>query len=167
MKLGFLNRKVIRPLLELLRQGATPEKLALSVALGFVFGLLPAIGWNTAMCAIVAFMWKLNLPAIQLVNYSLYPLQLALLLPFFRLGERVFRAPHLPVSIPQIYAMVHSDLWGAVRLLWSTTWHAVAVWALLAPLVSASIYFALVPAFRRVVQRHRASLATDHAQAHE
>lgn len=159
MKLGLLNRKVIRPLLELLRQGATPEKLALSVALGVVFGLLPAIGWNTAMCALAAFLCKLNLPAIQLVNYSLYPIQLALILPFFRMGERLFRAPHLPVSIPQIYALIHTSVWDAVRLLWTTTWHALVVWALLAPFVSVAVYFALVPAFRRVVRRQRASLS--------
>lgn len=164
MKFSFLNRKVIRPLLELLRQGATPEKLALSVALGVVFGLVPAIGWNTAMCAIVAFVWKLNLPAIQLVNYSLYPVQLALILPFFRLGEKLFRAPHLPLNVPQIYAMIHTDMWGAIRLLWGTTWHAITVWALLAPFVAAVVYFALVPAFRRVIQRQRASLSADQVE---
>ena len=163
MKLGFLHRKIVHPLLELLRQGATPEKLALSVALGVVFGLIPAIGWNTAMCALVAFIWKLNLPAIQLVNYSLYPIQVILILPFFRLGEKVFRAPHLPLSVPQMYAMIHANWWDAVRLLWTTTWHAVIVWAVLAPFVSAAVYFALVPALRQVVRRERASLPTSRA----
>ena len=160
MKLGFLHRKIIRPLLELLRQGATPEKLALSIALGVVFGLIPAIGWNTAMCALAAFIWKLNLPAIQLVNYSLYPVQIALIVPFFRLGERVFRAPHLPLSASQMYAMIHANRWDAIRLLWTTAWHAVIVWAVLAPFVSAAVYFALVPALRQVVRRERASLPT-------
>ena len=163
MKLGFLHRKIVHPLLELLRQGATPEKLALSVALGVVFGLIPAIGWNTAMCALVAFIWKLNLPAIQLVNYSLYPIQVILILPFFRLGERVFRAPHLPLSVSQMYAMIHATRWDAVRLLWTTTWHAVVVWAVLAPFVSAAVYFALVPALRQVVRRERTSVPTSRA----
>lgn len=161
MKIGFLNRKLVRPLLELLRQGATPEKLALSVALGVVFGLIPVIGWNTALCAIVAVVWKLNLPAIQLVNYAVYPAQLALILPLFRLGEIVFRAPHLPIRVTQIYVMVHTNLWISIRLLWSTTWHAVAVWALLAPFVCAAIYFSLVPAFRKVARLERAAVPRD------
>ena len=61
MTKGFLTRKLIRPLLELLRQGVTPEKLALSIALGAVFGMLPALGCNTALCALIVLLWGLNL----------------------------------------------------------------------------------------------------------
>jgi uncharacterized protein (DUF2062 family) len=154
---GFLSRKLIRPLLELLRQGATPEKLALSIALGAVFGLLPAIGCNTTLCALIALIWRLNLPAIQLVNYFLYPLQIALLIPFFRLGEKLFRAPHLPLSVSQIYAFAHANLWGAIQLLWTTTWHAMVAWALLAPFAAALLYFLLVPALRGVLKQVRAA----------
>jgi uncharacterized protein (DUF2062 family) len=154
---GFLSRKLFRPLLELLRQGATPEKLALSIALGAVFGLLPAIGCNTTLCALIALVWRLNLPAIQLVNYFLYPLQIALLIPFFRLGEKLFGAPHLPLSVSQISAFAHANLWGAIQLLWTTTWHAMVAWALLAPFAAALLYFLLVPAFRRVLKHLHAT----------
>ena len=150
---GYLTRKVIRPLLELLRQGATPEKLSLSIALGAVFGMLPAIGWNTALCALIALIWRLNLPAIQMVNYFVYPLQIALLIPFFRLGELLFRAPHLPLSVSQIYGMTRTDLWGAIKLLWTTTWHALVVWMLVAPFVAALLYLLLLPGFRRVLKK--------------
>lgn len=152
MRNGFLYRRLIGPVLDLLRQGTTPEKLALSLALGFVLGVFPAIGWNTTLCALIAFVWRLNLPAIQLTNYFLYPAQIALLLPFFRLGEKLFRARHLPISVPQIYQMAHANLWGAIRLLWSTTWHATVVWALMAPFFAAVLYFLLVPIFRRIVK---------------
>jgi len=154
---GFLTRKLFRPVLELLRQGATPEKLALSIALGAVIGLLPAIGCNTTLCALIALVWRLNLPAIQLINYFLYPLQIALLIPFFRLGEKLFRAPHLPLSVSQISAFAHVNLWGAVQLLWTTTWHAMVAWALLAPFAAALLYFLLVPTFRRLLKHLRAT----------
>ena len=157
---GFLTRKLIRPLLELLRQGVTPEKLALSIALGAVLGVLPAIGCNTALCALVALLLRLNLPAIQIVNYFLYPLQIVLLIPFFRLGERVFRATHLPVSVPQIYGMLHTNLWGSAKLLWTATWHAIAVWALFAPVAGALMYFLLVPALRYVLKKAHLPLLT-------
>ncbi len=41
---------------------------------------------------------------------------------------------------------------GAIKLLWNTTWHAVVVWALLAPFAIGLIYFVLLPIFRRAVK---------------
>src|SRR5690242_16181112 len=83
-----LKERLLQPVVDLLRQGVTPEKIALSMALGATLGVFPALGWTTILCAIAAFALRLNLPAIQLVNYLVYPAQLALLLPFFRLGEK-------------------------------------------------------------------------------
>jgi uncharacterized protein (DUF2062 family) len=158
MKDGFFYRRLVRPVLDLLRQGVTPEKLALSLALGVVLGVFPALGWTTTLCAIAAFVWGLNLPAIQIVNYFVYPAQIVLLIPFFRLGEKLFRAQHLPISVAQIYTMGHANLWGAIKFLWSTTWHAIVVWAMLAPFATAAIYFALAPLFRRVLARQGTAL---------
>src|SRR6202451_1966790 len=107
MKEGVVYRRLVRPVLDLLRQGVTPEKIALSLALGVALGVFPVLGSTTALCALAALVLRLNLPAIQIVNYFVYPLQIGLLIPFFRLGERLFRAPHLPLSVPQIYAMIH------------------------------------------------------------
>ena len=151
---NFFTRRLIRPILELLKQGATPEKIALSVALGITLGLFPALGWTTILCAIAAFALRLNLPAIQLVNYFMYPVQIALLLPFFRAGEKLFRAPHLPISAPQIFTMIKSDLWGAIVFLWATTWHAMVAWALLAPVAVAILYFALATLMRHAARRY-------------
>ena len=153
MKESFFYRKLVKPLLDLLRQGVTPEKIALSVALGVVLGVFPALGWTTALCAIAAFALKLNLPAIQIVNYFMYPVQLALLLPFFRFGEKLFGAKHLPISVAQIFDLVHASLWNAIKLLWTTTWHAIIAWGLLAPLVVGLIYLGLTPLLRRALRR--------------
>jgi len=153
---GFFKRRVLQPIVELLRQGVTPEKMALSLALGAAFGAFPALGWTTSLCAIVALVLRLNLPAIQIVNYFMYPVQIALLLPFFRLGEKLFRAPHLPISVSQMYAMIHASVWGSIKLLWTTTWHAIVVWAMMAPLFVALLYAILVPLLRRVLRRQAA-----------
>lgn len=152
MRENFLQRRVVKPLLNLLRQGVTPEKLALSLALSATLAVIPAFGWSVWLCGFCAMAFGLNLPVMQAVNYFLYPAQIALLLPFFRLGEKLFRAPHLPLSVSQIYAMVHADLWGAIKFLWNTTWHAMVVWGLLAPFAAALMYFVLVPIFRRVAR---------------
>jgi uncharacterized protein (DUF2062 family) len=153
MSEGFLSRLLIRPLLDLLWQGVTPERIALSVALGVMLGVFPVLGSTTALCALAAFAWQLNLPAIQIVNYFVYPLQLLLLIPFFRLGETLFRAPHLPLSVPQIYAMIQANMGNAIRLLWTTTWHAIVVWCLVGPVCAAAIYAGLTPVLRRMVIR--------------
>jgi len=96
---------------------------------------------------------------MQLVNYPLYPAHIAWLAPSFRLGEKVFDAPHLPIRVLQIYAMIHADCWGAIRLLWTTRWHAITIWPVLAPFVCAGVYFAFLPAFHGVVRRQRAAVS--------
>lgn len=159
MNAGFFHRRVLRPVIELLKQGVTPEKIALSLALGAVLGVFPALGWTTSLCAVAALTLRLNLPAIQVVNYFLYPAQIALLLPFFRLGEKLFGAPHLPISVSQIYALIHSGVWAAIKLLWTTTWHAIVVWAMIAPLFAGLVYVILTPLLRRALQRQSAQTA--------
>jgi uncharacterized protein (DUF2062 family) len=155
---SFLQRRLIRPVIDLLRQGVTPEKIALSIVFGVTLGVFPVLGSSTALCAIAALALRLNLPATQLVNYFVYPLQLALLIPFFRLGEKLFGAQHLPLSVAQIYAMIHASMTGAVRALWTTTWHAMVVWCLLAPVAAIVLYLILVPALRRVARRKLVSV---------
>ena len=159
MKESFLKRRVGIPLLNLLRQGVTPEKLALSLALSATFSVIPAFGGGLWLCALCAVAFGLNLPVMQAVNYSMYPAQIALLLPFFRLGEKLFRAPHLPISVSQIYALVHTSWWGAIKFLWSTTWHAIVVWGILAPFAVALIYGVLAPIFRRIAPKPKQRLS--------
>jgi uncharacterized protein (DUF2062 family) len=152
VKEGFSWRRIRQLILELLRQGVTPEKMALGLALGVALGVFPVLGTTTALCALVAFLWRLNLPAIQMVNYFVYPVQIALLIPFFRAGEKLFGAPRLPLSVTQVLAMAHANFWGATRFLWTTIWHAALVWCLIAPAFIALLYVTLTPILRRVAR---------------
>ena len=152
---------MFRPIFDLLRQGVTPEKMALSVALGAALGVIPAVGWSTTLCAIAAIVFKLNLPAIQIVNYFAYPAQILLLVPFFRLGEKLFRAPHFPISIPQIHAMFQASVWNAIKLLWTTIWHALVVWGMMAPVFVGLLYVILTPVLRRALHREAEPTSTN------
>lgn len=109
-----------------LLQGISPRRLALTLALGFAIGCLPVIGVPTLLCAALALALKLNLPAIQAANYAVMPLQVALIVPFVRLGERLFgfgsgRAIdagsllHMP---PLALALRMGDLAGLALLAW-------------------------------------------------
>ena len=148
----FLRRPIVSPILELLKQGVTPEKIALSVALGAAIGVFPALGTTTTLCAILAFALGLNLPAIQLVNYLMYPAQIALLLPFFRMGEKLFGARHLPLSLGQIEALFHAGAWKAIQFLWTALWHAMVAWSLMAPVFVVAVYAILIPVLRRALR---------------
>ena len=150
MNNGFLQRRVAQPLLRLLRQEATPEKIALSIAFGLVLGIFPSLGWTTLLCFLAVVIFRLNLPAVQLVNYVAYPLQLILLIPFIRAGEFIFHSARLPLSAAQILAMIKTDVGNAIKVLWVATIHAVAVWALLAPVAIFLTYKILSPILRRL-----------------
>ena len=130
--------------------GSTPERLALSIALGIALGLVPALGITTLLCTLAAFLFRLNLPAIQLVNYIVYPLQLALLIPFIRAGEWLFGAESLHLSFELFQRMMKEDLWGTVFGLWAATMRAVVVWVLIAPVVVALVYFVMTPLLKKL-----------------
>jgi uncharacterized protein (DUF2062 family) len=73
--------------------GLSPETVALILAVGLVLGTFPVCGCPTLFCILAAVALRLNLPALQLVNHLTSPLQLALLVPFARLGARIVPSP--------------------------------------------------------------------------
>ena len=93
---------------KLLRQGITPQRLALTLALGFALGCIPVIGIPTALCAMVALLFRLNLPAMQAANYIAMPFQLALIVPLARLG--VWIVPFAAHSAIDLHVLTHSPL---------------------------------------------------------
>jgi uncharacterized protein (DUF2062 family) len=149
----WIQRKLITPIFELLRQGITPEKIALSIAFGAVLGSMPFIGVTTTLCFVVALLFRLNPVAIQLVNYLMYPVQLVLFVPFIRAGEKVFHAHRLAISVAQLEQLIHTNTVQAIRILWTALWHAVIVWAVVAPLAILVIYTALTPVMRHTASR--------------
>jgi len=99
-----------------LKQGISPRQLALTLALGFTIGCVPVVGVPTVACAAVALALGLNLPVIQAANYIAMPFQLALIVPFLKLGTRVLAfgdgpaldAGMLPTS-PALRMAVHAS----------------------------------------------------------
>ncbi|MEP7363427.1 MAG: DUF2062 domain-containing protein [Acidobacteriota bacterium] len=146
-------RYLRKRLRELLLEGVTPEAIALSLSAGVVLGVFPALGWTTLLCAGAAWTFRLNLPAIQLVNYVTYPLQLALLIPFIRSGEWLFGVPHMAVSVESIMSMIQSNVAQAIAALWWTTMRAIVAWLLVGPVTGLAIYSASLPFLRRMAGR--------------
>jgi uncharacterized protein (DUF2062 family) len=146
---NWLYRWLIEPLLALLRQGISPRRLALCVAIAIVVGNIPILGVSTILCAFIALIFRLNLPAIQLVQAAMAPTQILLIIPFVRLGEWILRVPPQPVSIRAAFALMAQGIWHTVEVLWDSILHASLAWALLAPLCIHLLYRLLAPLFER------------------
>lgn len=97
-----------RKLAQWLRQGISPSRLALTLALGFVIGCIPVVGIPTALCAMIALVFRLNQPAIQAANYAAMPFQVALIVPFVRLGGKL--TPAHASSPLDLAALTHAPL---------------------------------------------------------
>jgi uncharacterized protein (DUF2062 family) len=149
MMRATLHRKLVHPFIDLLRQGVTPEKIALTVALGISLGVTPVIGSTTMLCTLAAVALRLNLPAIMLVNGAVYPLQLILLVPFLRAGAWLFRVDGPKITIGEIINLIRANVWHATTTLWIATMHALAVWLLAGCVISAITYLILVMLLRR------------------
>jgi uncharacterized protein (DUF2062 family) len=144
MRLGLMKRDVVR----WLRQGASPRRLALTLALGFAVGCIPVVGVPTVLCAALAVGLRLNLPAIQAANYAAMPFQLALIVPFARLGGRIFSAGAQSGShagaLPQIWSLHLVNDLGALAA------HALVAWLLVAGPAVALMTVALTAMLQRI-----------------
>ncbi len=149
----ILQKRVIQPILGLLTQGITPEKIAMSVVFGVALGIFPVLGSTTALCALAAVIFRLNLPAIQIVNYFVYPLQLVLIVPFMRMGARVFGGAAVGLSLTQMLEMLRADRMHAFKALWVVAVQGVGVWSVVVPPVCMMGYLALVWALKRADAR--------------
>jgi uncharacterized protein (DUF2062 family) len=146
---AFFRRRVVEPILDLLRQGVTPEKIAMSLAFGLGVGIFPVLGVSTVLCTVIAIGFRLNLPAIQLVNYLASPLQLALIIPFVRVGESLLGVSPQPLSIAEGFRLMAIGVMHAITVLWDAIVHAALGWIVLGP----AIIFVLYRVFRPVLIR--------------
>jgi uncharacterized protein (DUF2062 family) len=160
----LLQRRIVDPLKLLLRQGITPQKVALSLACGVVCGLFPVFGTTTVLCAAVALLFRLNLPAVQLVNYIIYPAQLALIVPFIRAGEFILRADRTKLTLPQMIALIGKNHIQALHILWRLALHGIVAWLVFAPVAFVVLYYIFLPMTvglaKTLPRRRQPSIAT-------
>jgi uncharacterized protein (DUF2062 family) len=147
---GLWERKIVKPIAAILKQGTSHEKIALSIAIGTALGIFPILGATTVLCTLAALILRLNLPAIQLVNFLVYPLQLLLLVPFLRVGGWMFGDQRFSQLGNEMIDLIRSDVWGSFGMLWDLTVYAVVLWLILSPLITITLYRVLKPALMRL-----------------
>ena len=143
-------------MLDLLKQGITPEKLALSVALGFIIGIIPFMGVSTAMCALMAIMFDLNVVSIQIINYVAYPLQILLYIPFIKAGEILLGSSASELTISVIRDLFNEGFLSAVNVLWYANLQGILVWLIITAPVTIMLYYLLLVIFRRFADKKAA-----------
>jgi uncharacterized protein (DUF2062 family) len=161
----WIYRRGVLPILALLRMGATPRSLAWSIAAGLLIGINPVVGSTTLLCLAVTIRFRLNVVATQIANHAMFPLELALVVPFIRLGSRIFRTAAMPLAPRVLLQAARTAPLSLMRDLWMWLWHAFVLWAAIALIAAPLIALALTPLLQRVrerVQRRQYPIVTTH-----
>lgn len=150
---SFWRRRVVLPLLAQLKQGATPERMALSVGVGTACSLLPFLGFTTVLNLGVGVWLKLNQPIMQVLNQLLGPLQLVMIVGYVRVGEVIWRAAPMPLSVGTLMKSFKDDPWVFLQRFGWTGVHAATAWLLSVPLIVGGIFYGLRPVLRKLAAR--------------
>ena len=131
-----------------------PSQIALCIAMGISLGIFPVLGVTTLLCAMAAFALRLNLPAIQIVNYLVYPLQLILLAPFYATGSWLFQNTGPDLIEGDLIDLLRTDFWGSMANLWDLTLYAILTWLVISPLIVLVLYLILKPVIQSLAQSY-------------
>jgi uncharacterized protein (DUF2062 family) len=168
----FWQRRIVDPILAQLTQGITPEKIALTLAVGSACALFPILGTATILCLVVGIALRLNQPLIQLVNALCSVPHLFGVYGLIRLGDLIFGvavgAPHSHLTISEFVTRrphTFPSLWAILLTLWrehglyfhrfgATALHALVAWAIIAPFWMFVVYRLVYPPLRKAARRH-------------
>jgi uncharacterized protein (DUF2062 family) len=114
----------------------SPENAALLLTVGLVLGIFPVYGFPTILCLLASLVVRMNFPALQIVNQLSWPLQIAMLIPFARVGSRI-------IAPSTRFAPTIAGRWETAVLQAVTGWFCVCI-----PL-GLVLYFSLVCILRR------------------
>jgi len=141
-------RKPIEPILALLRSGLSVDEIAKALALGCTTGTSPLIGTTTLTGGLLAVALRLNPVACLAASYGAYPLQIALVLPFAKLGQQLTGWNNLPLDPSQIRDLFQQQGLATIEILGPTMVNATIAWLLCTPIIFVTTYFL----FRRVLR---------------
>lgn len=155
-KRTFWQRRVVDPVVAQLTQGITPEKIALTIAVGSALALYPMLGVTTLFCFIAGVLLRLNQPIIQVINYLCFPIHLTTIYYCWHWGDRLFGTPHARMRVRETAEQMWHLLWHDPSLLLQrfgmTLYHATVVWALIAPLWVVVIYYSSRTTLREIAR---------------
>ena len=139
------------PLVALLVQGLTPDRIALTLAVGAACSLFPFLGLTSLLNLGIGFWLRLNQPVLQTLNQVLGPVQLLMIVIYVRLGEWLWRVEDGRFTLGEMLRVFRTSGFGDfLRTFGWAGIHALPAWMLTAPALIATVYFSLRPAMRRL-----------------
>jgi len=131
-----LFRKWIRdPLAGQLKQGVSPEKIAQSLAWAAALGIFPILGTTSFLCAIIGMRLRLNHIAMQTLNWIMYPVQIALIIPYLKLGNWIFLQTDMNLSLIEISRQFADNFLAATADLGGLALRGIGAWLITAPVI--------------------------------
>lgn len=137
----LFQKFILNPVKQQLSQGTSLEKVALTLAITPVITIFPILGTTTITIFLAGYLLKLNLPFMFLYKTLFYPLHLALILVFVRIGETINGAEHIPFSIPELIGKFKDSPTQFVKDFGITALYGIEAWAILTPGVGVILYF--------------------------
>jgi uncharacterized protein (DUF2062 family) len=144
-------RWVVRPIVNQLKQGTSPKKLSWSVSLGVTLGIFPIMGSTSLVCFIIGHLFRLNQPILHLFKTFTYPVQLALILVYIRLGQMLNGVPLIQFSIPQMLGQFKDDPAQFARDFGMAALYGIEAWAISAILLIPILYFISLPILKKLL----------------
>jgi uncharacterized protein (DUF2062 family) len=127
--------------LGILKQGTAPHELSLTIAISISMGLIPLLGVNSAACAAIAIIWRLNVPLMQLLMWVFFPLQLFLYMKFFGLASFIFQREVFSMTFAQLWQLFKVDWLLAIQKFAMGNLFAIAAWAIFAIPLTLAVYY--------------------------
>lgn len=149
-KESWWRRWLVAPVRAQLSQGISVDRVSWTIALGLVLGVFPVMGTTSLVCLLVGWAFHLNQPLLHLFKTVVYPLHLALILVFIRLGERLYGVPLISFSIPELLGKFKAAPLQFVQDFGMAAWHGVTAWLLIAPFAVILIKSLMMPILRRM-----------------
>ncbi len=148
---SFWKRRLGDPVIALLTQGVTPDKLAATFAVGTAVSLFPFLGTNTVFNLGIGLWFRMNQPLLQAINYLLTPLHLVMILVYVHCGEIIWRSKADKFSVIDVIRTFRDDTIAEFfqRFGWAGI-HAFTAWLISAPFIIAGLYYGLRPVMHRL-----------------
>jgi len=134
-------KKVKQVIRRELTNGLNLRDGSIAIASSFTLGIFPIIGFSTPLNTLTAFLFRLNQPIVQALNWVLGPLKWLLIIPFLRFGEWLFAAEPFLLGLTEFSKIFFADWIATTKEFAWTFVHVICGWLVLAPIIYLAVYF--------------------------
>lgn len=118
--------------------------------MGITLGIIPVFGVSTILGALTALILKLNLPVIQLASFTILPVKIAMVIPYYYLGDWLFNSQQT-IDLNILKNMLMESEFGDLMILFfDATLYAVSAWLILSPIILVITYAGFKPIILKV-----------------